>query len=110
MPRSRPNISICGQEESECVKNVNKELKYQRNSSFKCDACLSGCFALTYSTSFSMSKIFEQNPWLKEKNLNPKNIAILHAYYAQTSFRSEKKEELFGFADFLCKDPFLFCI
>lgn len=101
MPRLYQNINICGPSEFECVKRVNNEIHLKRNSSFECGHCLSGCFALNYNPAFSTAKIFERDSFLLNNNLDAENIAILHTYYATSSFRSQKKEEFVGFADFL---------
>lgn len=102
MPRS-PNASICGYSQHACVKRVEKELQIKGNSSFKRNQCLSGCYAMTYDSTFSTAKIFDRVPFLTQIHLEPKNVAILHTYYGRSLFRSQKKEELVGFTDFLCK-------
>lgn len=102
-PREHRNISICGAADIECIKMVEQEIQTEQNSSFKCDQCLSGCFAINYDYTFSTAKIFERVPILQQNNLTIKNIAIVHTYYSQSSFRSERKEELVGFTDFLCE-------
>lgn len=101
MPRLYKNINICGPTDFECVKRVNNEIYLKQNASFECSHCLSGCFALNYNPSFSTAKIFERDAFLLSNNLDAKNVAILHTYYAASSFRSQKKEEFVGFADFL---------
>lgn len=103
MPRLYQNISICGPSDFECLTWVNNEIHLKRNSSFTCSQCLSGCFALNYNPSFSTAKIFERDPFLQNHHLDAANVAILHIYYATSSFRSQKKEEFVGFTDFLCK-------
>lgn len=103
MPRSHSNITICGQKEEECVVRVDRELQLRRNSTYKCSHCFSGCFALTYENSFSTAKIFEGDDILRKQKLKPKNVAYVHIYYAKSSFRSQRIEELVGFADFLCR-------
>lgn len=102
-PREHRNISICGAADIQCIRKVEQEIQSEQNSSFKCDQCLSGCFAITYDYAFSTAKIFEQIPFLQQNNLEINNVAILHTYYSRSSFRSERKEELVGFTDFLCK-------
>lgn len=101
MPRLYKNIDICGSSQLDCVKMVNNEIHWKRNSSFQCNHCLSGCFALNYDPAFSTARIFEKDAFLLNHNLEPENVAILHIYYAASSFRSQKKEEFVGFADFL---------
>lgn len=108
MPRLYRNISICGPTEFKCVDRVKNEIHLKRNSSFECSHCLSGCFALNYDPAFSTARIFERDPFLLKHKLDAENVAILHTYYAASSFRSQKKEEFVGFADFLCKNRAVF--
>lgn len=97
----RPNISICGASDINCMKSVDKEILLKQNPEFTCKQCLPECFSLNYKTSFSMSKIFEGIEFLQRRKLNAKDVAILHVYYIRTTFRAQKKEELVGFAEFL---------
>lgn len=83
---------------------VDQEMIYVRNASFNCNHCLAGCFAMNYDSTYSTGKIFEKIPFLRRNNLVTKNIAIVHIYYGQSTFRSQHKEELVGFTDFLCKN------
>lgn len=97
-PREFRNISICGAADVDCIKTVEHKIRADLNTS-----CLSGCFEIHYDSSVSMAKIFDEIPFLRRNNLKSKNIAILHAYYGKSTFRSQRKEELVGFTDFLCK-------
>lgn len=102
-PREHQNVSICGVADMSCVKKVDREIQIKQNASFKCDHCLSGCFAINYDSTFSTAKIFEKIPFLRRNKLQTKNIAMVHIYYSHSTFRSQRKEELVGFTDFLCK-------
>lgn len=104
MPRLYQNMNICGPSEFKCVNWVNDEIHLKRNSSFACSHCLSGCFALNYNPAFSTAKIFEKDSFLVNHSLDAENVSIVHTYYAASSFRSQKKEEFVGFADFLCNN------
>lgn len=108
MPRDHENATICGSQDNDCVQRVDRELQLKQNSSFTCNHCYSGCFALTYETTFSTAKIFDKDPFLLEKQLHAKNVAVVHIYYAKSNFRIQKIEELVGFADFLCEEIFFF--
>lgn len=99
------NISICGSGDVNCLVGVIQKMQSE-NSSFKCDQCISPCFSLNYESSFSMAKIFDRVPLLQKIGVDLKNVAILHTYYSQNTFRAHKKEALFGFTDFLCKRKF----
>lgn len=87
----------------DCIKMVEQEIQSEQNASFKCVRCLSGCFAINYDYAFSTARIYDQVPFLRQHKLETKNVAILHTYYSKSSFRSERKRELVGFTDFLCK-------
>lgn len=102
-PREFRNITICGAADVDCIKGVEQKIRADLNSSFKCSRCLSGCFEIHYESSVSMATIFDEIPFLRRNNLKSKNIAIVHAYYGKSTFRSQRKEELVGFTDFLCK-------
>lgn len=49
-----------------------------------------------------MAKIFDKVPILRKRDIDPKNVAILHTYYTRSTFRSHKIEPLYGFTEFLC--------
>lgn len=102
-PRPHPNVTICSYAHARCVKEVDREIQLKRNSTFKCNHCMSGCFAISYDTTFSTSKIFERAPFLKKYNVEIRNVAMIHTYYGKSTFRSQKREEFVGFTDFLCK-------
>lgn len=51
----------------------------------------------------SSTPIFDQTPILKENEVSAENVAILHVYYQSTVYRSQKKEQLVGLTEFLCK-------
>lgn len=85
------------------MKGVDREIRIKENASFRCNDCLTGCYAINYDSAFSTAKIFNKIPFLRQNKLDPKNIAIVHVYYSQSTFRSQQKEELVGFTDFLCK-------
>lgn len=100
MPRFSDDIAICGRMDTNCVNAVAHSLQAGSNASFQCE-CLPGCFAVNYATEISLSPLF-QSPWLKEKGMGKTNTAIVHIYYKENSFRSQRKEELIGFTEFLC--------
>lgn len=103
MPRIHSNITICSYSDYECAKKVERELLIKRDPRFKCEQCLSGCFAINYENTFSTAKLFDKSPYFAHNKIDPNNVAFLHIYYARSTFRSQTKEELVGFTDFLCK-------
>lgn len=102
MPRRHHNITICGRSDYECVEYVKTELKLRKNDSFMCN-CLYGCHAIKYEMGLSSTPIFDQTPMLKENEISAENVAILHVFYQSTVYRSQKKEQLVGLTEFLCK-------
>lgn len=102
MPRFHEDITICGRSDSGCVSQVNRELRLKTNSSFICE-CLPGCYGIAYETEISLSPLLERSPLLEQNKLVASNTAMLHIYYKEQSVRSQRKEELIGFTEFLCK-------
>lgn len=100
MPRFNDEMAICGRKDSGCVNSVARSLQAENNSSSQCE-CLPGCFAVNYATEISISQLFN-SPWLKEKEMFSADTAVVHIYYKENSFRSQRKEELIGFTEFLC--------
>lgn len=103
MPRPHLNVTICGHAQTECAKQMVREFRLQQNSKYKCSECLSGCFAVSYDSILSTAQIFDRSPLVKDVGLTSKNTTILQIYYDKSTFRSQRKEELVGFTDFLCK-------
>lgn len=101
MPRFHDDITICGRSDSGCVNQVYRELQQKTNSSFLCE-CLPGCFAIAYETEISLSPLLARAPMLQKRKLNTSNTAIVHIYYKDPTFRSQRKDELIGFTEFLC--------
>lgn len=102
-PRPHSNVTICGYSDAECVGKINREIRSNRNGSFKCDHCLVGCFSINYDTTYSTAMIFNEMPFLNKRNLPLDEISVLHIYYGSSSFRNQKRDELVGFTEFLCK-------
>lgn len=107
MPRFNDDLPICGRKDSACVNSVARSLQAKTNASFHCE-CLPGCFAVNYATEISISKLLMKSPWLDKNEMIPSNTAVVHIYYKENSFRSQRKEELVGFTEFLCTFNFGF--
>lgn len=103
MPRRHHNITICGQSDSKCVKNVKNAIQTRKNDTFRCN-CLYGCHAIKYEMGLSATPIFDQASILKNKKISAADVAILHVYYQSTVYRSQKKEQLVGLTEFLCEE------
>lgn len=102
MPRFDDDITICGRSDDDCVDRVTKQVQMQVNSSFVCD-CLPGCFEVTYDAESSMAPLLHKAPILSKTDLSSENVSVIHIYYKNNYFRSQKKDELIGFTEFLCK-------
>lgn len=102
MPRFVDDITICGRVDDACVEDVTEQLNAQKNSSFVCD-CLPGCFEINYDAEVSMAPILREAPILKKRGLSEPNVSVAHIFYKNNFFRSQKKDELIGFTEFLCE-------
>lgn len=106
MPRFDDEVAICGRSNTDCVNSVTRSLQAKVDASYLCE-CLPGCFAVNYATEISFSPLLVLgSPWLKEKKKHPADTAIVHIYYKENSFRSQRKDELIGFTEFLCTRSF----
>lgn len=76
-------------------------LAYFRKRTQKCSLSRQ----VNYDTEISISPLLSRSEWLQEKGMRPSNTAIIHMYYKENSFRSQRKEELVGFTEFLCMFP-----
>lgn len=102
MPRFDDEITICGRSDDACVEEVTAQVQLQKNRSFICE-CLPGCFEVSYDTEVSMAPLLQQAPLLTKKGLAGPNVSVMHIFYKNNYFRSQKKNELIGFTEFLCK-------
>lgn len=100
MPRLENDITICGRSDDACVEKVAAELQNQKNDSFVCN-CLPGCYEVTYDAEISMAPLLQQAPLLAKRDLSGPNVSVMHIYYKNNFFRSQKKDELIGFTEFL---------
>lgn len=102
LPRLIDDITICGRSDDVCVRHVTTQIAAQTNSSYECD-CLPGCFELTYDGQVSMAPMLDNTTILRNQNFSAPNVSVLHIFYKKKTLRSERKEELVGFTDFLCR-------
>lgn len=101
LPRIYEDVTICGRSDSGCVDNLRKQISTIKNHRYDCD-CLPGCFAISFDAEVSMAPLIPRYP-LKKININTDNAAVIHVFYRENFFRSQRKEELIGFTEFLCK-------
>lgn len=104
LPRFHDDITICGRSDDMCIRRVTNQIEAQTNSTYACD-CLPGCFELTYDGKLSTAPLLENTAILR--GFSAENVSVLHIFYKKKFFRSERKEELIGFTEFLCKRRFL---
>lgn len=115
MPRIRPDLNICGPVDWHCYDTVKDAIDLGYNDSFTC-SCMPACFGINYDTEMSMARMLENNQAIREKMLRGmtaadrrNNIAVLQVFYKEANFRSQNKEELIGFTEFLCECDHNFC-
>lgn len=109
MPRIEPDINICGPVDWQCYDDVKDAMDLGVSKNFTC-TCIPACFGINYDTETSVSRLLDNSHGIREKMLREmpseyrqKNIAVLQIYYKENFFRSQNKEELIGFTEFLCE-------
>lgn len=109
MPRIREDITICGGSDQLCVRNVMQLIESKTNGSFVCN-CLPSCYAINYEAELSAAPTLTQaiHSHVDYKtnvlrSYDVTDLAILHVFFKENNFRSQIKEELIGFTEFLCR-------
>lgn len=103
MPKIVRGANICGRSEEECLAQMNELINMQLNESADCD-CVPACNSVHYDGEMSTAPIFTPIQLMPE--IDPQeieNISILQVFFRENSFRGQKREELIGFTEFLCK-------
>lgn len=77
------------------------------NDSLSCN-CLPGCFEISYDTEISVATLLPNEALLKNKGITAQNVSFMHIFYENGFFRSQRKEEIVGFTEFLCTFDFAF--
>lgn len=101
MPRLYEDVDICGRSAMGCINDVTKQIQSQINKSFVCE-CLPSCHSINYETELSMAPIIEESPLMKTNSMQVKDTSILHIFFREGFFRSQKRDEIIGFTEFLC--------
>lgn len=104
MPRLDSNATICGHSDELCLTLVTKEMQLKTNKNYRCN-CLPGCHEITFEISSTSVPFVRDSLILRE--MNPLNTTILRVFYKENHFRSQRKSEVFGFNEFLCKQPLI---
>lgn len=111
MPKIFKNGSICGINDMPCVEKYRRISMLSDDNKHDChDLCWPSCFDLTFvpdfftiplsHDGFSIENQFVQN--MSSADVT-QNIAILHMYFKENTYRSQKQTEFIGVTDFLCK-------
>lgn len=91
------------------MKNVTNYVQMQSsvNNSLSCN-CLPGCFEITYDSEVSVAPLLPNEALLKNRGITAQNVSIMHIFYENSFFRSQSKDEILGFTEFLCTFSFAF--
>lgn len=112
MPMIEPEARICGLKDSPCIAKVlQKKMNKSQNVMQDCQhICWPSCFDLNFYTDFFAAPISHEgfaiaNKFVKNTTSEyaEKNMAVVHFYFTDNTFRSTKQTEFIGMTDFLCK-------
>lgn len=97
-------MRICGRSDSDCIRNITNYIDTQSsvNTSLVCN-CFPGCFDIKYETEVSVAPLLPNEELLSEGGLSAQNVSIMHVFYKTRYLRSQSKDEIIGFTEFLCK-------
>ncbi|KAJ6634965.1 Pickpocket protein 28 [Pseudolycoriella hygida] len=107
MPKMGNETPICNRDDFDCYRDMISAIELTQNETYSCN-CLPGCFELSYSNEVSVAKLGTDQFYTKGNfaklygaKYSQRNVAIMHVYYEQNFFRSNSKQELIGFTEFL---------
>lgn len=108
MPRIYSNATLCNLHDFRCIDQITSFSETQRSCA---EMCLPGCFDLTFLPVAFSAPIDHSNHFMvSEKSLSKykneytsKNLAIVHFYYKDNSFRSYMQSQYIGMTEFLCE-------
>lgn len=112
MPMIDANARICGIKDTLCVSKVLRNKRNQTQAAVEdCQhTCWPSCFDLNFYTDFFSAPISHEgfaiaNKFVKNASSEyaGKNMAVVHFYFTDNTFRSTKQTEFIGITDFLCK-------
>lgn len=112
MPRNfnDNNTKICNRRQVNCYEEVLFNISYSLNDIMTCNDCLPACFEVNYGREISSAKLgtgeFLTEYPFRSKGYNNatyirENLAIVHIYFLDSSYRGFTKNELIGFTEFL---------
>lgn len=103
MPKIYNDVNICGRTDDECISHMRSIQKLKVNQSVDCD-CLPSCNIIEFQAEVSSAPILNPVPLLPNLSTQEiENISILQIFFRENSFWAKKREEIFGFTQFLCK-------
>lgn len=108
MPQFYDNISICNIDQMNCELRVT--LRTDNNIKSCLDDCMPSCYDMNYKVDTFTAKL-SHNGFnvvnVKLQNMSEEyiqdNIAVVHMYFNEHSFRSFLQTEFIGISDFLCE-------
>lgn len=108
MPRVDENTVVCSRDDIDCSNELKLVIQLGLNATYRCE-CLPGCFEISYradvttallSNEFRVPQVMLN--WHSSEYVQ-KNLAVVHVFYEESLFRSNSKDVLIGFTEFLCK-------
>lgn len=108
MPRSTEETNICSRSDGVCYEKIKLAIDMSDNETYSCGNCLPGCTEINYMHSISTAQIGNGSYEIRNRQIaamDPEyvrdNIALVHFFILESSFRSYTKGELIGFTEFL---------
>lgn len=110
MPKVSEDIKICNRQDAECYEEIRMAIELQNNKEFSCSTCLPGCYEYSFGRELTTTSLGDKDLFrIRDEFVSElaydyvkENIAVLHIFFMDTSFRSYTKGELIGFTEFLC--------
>lgn len=111
MPKVNEDVKICSRKDVTCYDRVRVAIELQNDMNYSCHFCLAGCYEYSFgreltTAALGNSDLFRiRDEYLSEMDFGyvRENVAVLHIFFLETSFRSFRKGEMIGFTEFLCK-------
>lgn len=101
MPRLNSDTKICGHSDELCLALITLEMQFKTDENFRCN-CLPGCHEISFNVISTTNIPFNRKNF-RLKDVSPTNTTLLRVFYKENNFRSQRKSEVFGLNEFLCK-------
>lgn len=110
MPKVSEDIKICSRQDAQCYERVRVAIELQNDRTFSCTSCLPGCYEYSFGRELTTAQLGNKDLFrIRDEYLYTlpfeyvkENVAVLHIFFMETSFRSYIKGEMIGFTEFLC--------